>query len=83
MDSRTDTIFERLHDLSKKKIRKKMGQLTSPRAHKSMRPRDGSTRGQWTLCTHAPFLGLYAWAMDAGPQKYLAEVSPSEIMLAL
>ena len=37
-----------------------MGRLT--------RPRDGSTRGQWTLCTHPPFLGLHACnKMDAWP----------------
>ena len=42
-----------------------MGRLTRPRVHVSTRPRDGSTRGQWTLCTHPPFLGLHAWAMDA------------------
>ena len=31
---------------------KKMGRLT--------RPRDGSTHGQWTLCTQPPCLGLHA-----------------------
>ena len=30
-DSRTDTIFERLCDLSKKKRKKRMEQLTAPR----------------------------------------------------
>ena len=30
-----------------------------PRIHASARPHDGSTRGQWMLCTHPPFLGLH------------------------
>ena len=37
-----------------------IGQLMRPRIHASTRPHDGSTRGQWTLCTHPPFLGLHA-----------------------
>ena len=33
-----------------------------------MRSRDGSTRGQWTLCTHPPFLGLHTCnKMDSWP----------------
>ena len=32
------------------------------------RPRDRSTRGQWKLCAHPPFLGLHACnKMDAWP----------------
>ena len=59
-DSRTDNIFERLHDVSQKRKKRKKGAVDA-----STRPRDGSTRGRWTLCTHPPFLGLHAWAMDA------------------
>ena len=41
---------------------------THPRVQTSTRPRDGSTRGRWTLCTHPPFLGLHACnKMDAWP----------------
>ena len=60
-DGRTDTNFERLRDLSRKKKKKK----EEEKMRRLTRPRDGSTRGQWTLCTHPPFLGLHAWAMDA------------------
>ena len=79
-DSRTDTNFKSLRDLSRKE--KKYGAVdasTRPRIHASPRPRDGSTRGQWTLCTHPPFLGLHAcnkmdaWPMDAPLSFYTQE----------
>ena len=47
--------------LERKKI-KKNGSVdvsTRPRVHASTRPRNGSTRGPWTLCTHPPFWGLH------------------------
>ena len=40
-DSRTDTNFESLRDLSRKKKKKKMGRLTRPRIH-AMGPRVGN-----------------------------------------
>ena len=33
---------------------------THTRVHAYTRPCDGSTRGQWPLCTHPPFLRLHA-----------------------
>ena len=42
-DRRTDTILESLRDLYRKKINKKMGRLTCPRVHASMRTRVHAT----------------------------------------
>ena len=62
-DSRTDRSFESLRNLSRKnEKRRKNGAVDA-----STRPRNGSTRGQWTLCTHPPFLGLHACNKMDGP----------------
>ena len=43
---------------------------TRPCIYASARTHDGSTRGQWMLCTHTPFLGLHACnKMDACPME--------------